>query len=412
MKRESARLQRSSSIPPRESWGRGLCVAVVLLGALLTSCGGGGDGSKNRLPRGALTASDSGPLVLFTSEAGRSDRQGNRQAGNRVSGYRLGTDGLLPLDPFTSVSTADNPRSLLLVQGCEAGEPFSTLYVATLNRVQAYAVADSGAIVPGPLSETAPEEGADGVAITAAQGHLYVAAQGASRVDAYLMGSKGALAASPTSCARGLSGVSYGTVEVSGNVLFAGGLGSLDAFALSAGELPGAECASGAVTERTGSIILPRALDLVIKGSRLYVSEEGERRIFSVEIQPGGALPLEFDNKTASLELFERLLLDGTRIYASAFSAGKIMAFELEGGLLPRDPFSETQADSNSLPVGLARNGDFLYVAQAGADRVDAFAVDPVTGTLSRSPVSSTAQIADSFPNDIVLGQFPPPPCL
>lgn len=412
MKTEPLTLKCSPSTPPRGRWWRELCALAIFFAVPLAGCGGGGDGSGSRLPRGQLTASDGGPLVLFTSEAGRSDRQGNREAGNRVSGYRLGTDGLLPLDPFTTVSTADNPRSIFLVQGCEGGVPFSTLYVATLNRVQAYAVADSGAILPGPLSETVPEEGADGVAMTVAQGHLYVAAQGASRVDAYLMGSKGALPASPTSCARGLTSVSYGTLEVSGNVLFAGGLGTIDTFALSAGELPGAECASGAVTERIGSIIIPRALDLVIAGSRLYVSEEGERRIFSVGIEPGGALPLEFDSKTASLELFERLLLDGTRIYAAAFSAGTIMAFELEGGLLPRNAFSQTQADPNSLPVGLARSGDFLYVAQAGADRVDAFAVDPINGTLSQTPVSSTARIADSFPNDIALGHFPPPPCL
>ena len=121
----------SSSIAARAA--RLLFIAlVVAFGANLSACGTGG-GTSSDLPAGPPTEAPPGNLVLYAAMA----------HGDRIEAFRLGTDGLLPSEAFSSIP-ADNPRRLAVADG--------VLYASLSDRIISMKLGSDGSLPDAPTS--------------------------------------------------------------------------------------------------------------------------------------------------------------------------------------------------------------------------------------------------------------------
>jgi hypothetical protein len=120
-----------------------LSAAVIGVLAGVIGCDTG-NGTSTLLAPGLPTTAPPGNAVLYTSLS----------KDDRVVGYRLGTDGLLPAEPFTSMNIFE-PRVIILGDGI--------LYVLEIDRVVALTLAADGTLPNGPSSQSAPIDGAEGV---------------------------------------------------------------------------------------------------------------------------------------------------------------------------------------------------------------------------------------------------------
>ena len=97
-------------------------------------------------------------------------------------------------------------------------------------------------------------------------------------------------------------------------------------------------------------------------------------------------------------------------LYAAAYNKGRIDTYVIDpvDGTLPEQgPIGETEFDTASYPTSLLLLDGFLYVAQAGRDRIDGYTIG-ANGTPSAFPVTSADPIVPGFPNTIVHGVYPP----
>src|SRR5262245_47711900 len=107
---------------------------------MTAGCDAGG-GTETALPPGEPTNAPPGNLVLYASMFDA----------DRVVGYRLGTDGLMPREPFTSIDLQE-PRTIVL--------DGNILYVLLDDRIVALTLAADGSLPRFLTSQTAPVQDA------------------------------------------------------------------------------------------------------------------------------------------------------------------------------------------------------------------------------------------------------------
>ena len=386
--------------------------------------------------------------------------------------YRLGTTGLLVRNsdvgasPEQLIATDDNPRRVVV----HPNDP-TLLYVATLRRVQAIRLRPGGGsacfdettsnkeVVP----EANDEDPVDMVIDPSiGNGVLYVAGRGSSRVDAYTIAEDGSLPSLPSSCIVGTSNSEFASLAPMGDGFFAaGGRDSIEVHARVAGqflpepdpkvtptpsplataspspapgETPGptepspepstcinARLISTPLSSISSAFVTQMFFDPSASAplGQLFIAEEVSERIFTFPVNADGVIDGDDTSQTKRAGVYQRMLRrrQGTSmvLYSSVFNEGRVDVFRLENGLLPNESFSRTAEDPKTLPVGLAvdDDGNVLYVAQGGVDRIDGFRIQP-DGGLEDEPVTSTVpprdaqgRFFDSFPDDVAIVPLP-----
>jgi hypothetical protein len=352
---------------------------------VIGSCGAGG-GTETTLPPGQPTTAPPGNLVIYAALADQDE----------IVAYRLGTDGLLPADPFDSISV-DNPRDLLLKDG--------VLYAALKDRVIALQLGADGSLPPVVTSQTTPTtDDAEAVDLLILNNVLYVAFQRLGRVCAFPLEFNGQLPPDPIS-SSGTSTSEYTALAVANGYLYATSIGEsqIDTFIiLSNGALPDVPAS------QDPSTVVYRPQDLLVSNGILYVIGQSRERIESFNILENGLLPSDWDSRTNSVQRYARLLLDGDRLYGSGFSKGRLDMFLLEAdGSLPKTPAAFSSADAATFPINMVLNDGILYVTQSGPGRVDAYILG-ADGSPPLYPSSSTNNIDGSEPLGLALGTFLP----
>ena len=130
-------------------------LSVVVSVLLVCGCGAGA-GTKREVPPGPQTSAPPGNFVIYVSEGQT----------NRVAAYRLGTDGLLPANPFSTLDI-DNPRRLLLQD--------DILYIAFPDGVASVALRADGSLPSSVTSTTDPVFGANALDLLIVDDVIYVA---------------------------------------------------------------------------------------------------------------------------------------------------------------------------------------------------------------------------------------------
>jgi hypothetical protein len=454
---------------------------VATLALLLTGCGGGG-GQFELPPGGAFDSVASNRVLLVVEADNQCEAQGNcspTPAATPIPGgatvacdlghgntrglsiYRLGVGGLLlddprkpgtPDDAEQVVGTADNPRRVVI----HPNDP-SLVYVATDERIQIFRLAAGATRCIGQTKSdqeidpnvTKPLDPVDlAIDPTIGNGVLYVAARGASRIDAYTIAGDGTVPDAPTSCVVGLGSAQFSAVvPLTNDFVATGGQDAIEVYRRVDGQFPppspalstiptpspspgfacvGALFASQPVSSIGSALVtdMSFAPSAAAPLGQLFIGEEASLRIFTFPIDTAGVIADTDSSQTARAGLYQRMLpyargTDSVIVYASVFDQGRIDAFRLENGLLPHESFSHTAEDPFTLPVGLAIDSsaaNILYVAQGGIGRVDGFAIAS-DGSLGNVPTTSTRQILgprgnvlETFPDDLAIVNLPLPP--
>jgi hypothetical protein len=448
----------------------GRLLAALALATLVAACGGGGGDSDDRdfqLPAGTEFDTVRSGRALVVVEA-RNECDGGECTGVPVVGpcdvgeggntrglavYRLGPSGLFFDDPADALpggspeivlGTAENPRRVLQ----HPTDP-TLLYVATLRRIQVFRIAPGGgsACIDQTVAETeaSPEVDDDldpiDMVIDPAIGNgiLYVASRQANRVDAYTIAADGTIPDIPSSCAVGPGESEYAAVAlVTDRFIAVGGRFRMEIYARNRdGQFPiridddrtDATCIDPVLVSDTvsdiGAALVSDMFFVPTPGAplgQLFVAEEVSRRLFTFPIDSAGMLD-DDDSSNTDRAGFYQFMLPQRRggssvIYSSVFNEGRVDVFRLQdgNGLLPDETFSRTAEDPNTLPVGIATDGEsgqVLYVAEGGRHRIDGFRL-AADGGIADLPATSTAPVTsasgesiDVFPSDVVVIPLP-----
>jgi 6-phosphogluconolactonase (cycloisomerase 2 family) len=356
--------------------------ATVAVGAGLTACGSEG-GTDAFLTPGEPTTAPPGDLVLYAAMS----------QGDRIDAFRLGSDGLLPSEPFDSI-VLDNPRRLAVMDG--------VLYATIFDRVVAMRLGADGSLPDVPTSSSDSNRRYDPIAIEARNGFVYVAAAGLGQVQSYEVDEDGDLPFLPTGAGSTEVPSDYGTLAFNGDFLYVASRDSqaIDLFIL---EQDGNVPPLGELQEPQDAVSL--ADDMIIRNGILYVTSGSDRSIRAYTLQPEGQVPDDHDSRTDNEEFYSDILISGDTLYAAAYNAGRIDLYEIEpDGMLRRTgPFDKTEDDPEAYPSKMVINDGILYVAQAGLNRVDAYALSS-QGVPPNFPTSSTSPAPGrSYPLDIAL---------
>ena len=348
------------------------------------ACGVGG-GTETALPPGPVTTAPPGDQVLYVALA----------QGNRIEAYRLGNDGLLPPRPFSSIDVV-NPRRLLL-----AGD---VLYAALDDRVISIKLASDGGFPSRPSAETRPQRGADYRDLALVGNVLYVAAPGLRRVQALALESGHVPLEALTNSGTGLS--DYISLASANGFVYAGSPSAIriDTYMIGSDgglpDLPEAQLPETVVN-------FPQRL--TVRGATLFVIEVGDQRISAFPLRSNGLPADEPATQTPSFERYADLVLEGDRLYASAFNAGRIDVYPVDpvtDALPDAPPAASTEADPATFPSGMVASGGILYVALAGPSRIDGYILGS-DGMPPPFPSTSTAPVNGGFMTDLAIGTFP-----
>lgn len=368
---------------------RFVALAVILtLGAGLSACGTGG-GTSAELPPGQPTKAPPGNLVLYVAMA----------LGNRIDAYRLGSDGLLPSKPFSTIFV-DNPRRLAL-----SG---NTLYATLTDRIVSIRLGADGTLPNNVTSSSLSREDYDPIQLRVRNGMLYVAASGIDLVQSFVLEEDGDLPLESSGDGEGEYASDYSALafdDANPDRLYASSRSSqyIDLFLL---EQDGNVPPLCELQDPQDSIGLPD--DMEIRDEILYVTSAGDRSIHAYKLLPNGYLPGDEDSKTASQDYYADLLLDGNHLYAASYNIGRIDLYSIDAnGMLPEQPpFYQTKDDPESYPSSMLLYGGILYVTQGGLNRVDAYVLGN-DGLPSTYPSSSTKPAPGmSLPLHMVMHQL------
>jgi hypothetical protein len=317
--------------------------------------------------------------------------------GDRVDAYHLGTDGLLPDKPFSSINM-QNPRRLLVSDGI--------LFIAGRNQIFSVLLGADGALPQSPTSATLERIDMEAIEMITANGKLYAAVSGFNSVEAYPIDANGRLPESPSSFGTGTSLSDYRTLALSGNFLYAGARSTarVDVFLLKAGgELPDEP------EPQEPDIFAALPDDIVIRDGILYLTSGSDAAVQGYILRDNGLLNEDPDAETNDTNFYNDLILDGDLIYAAALSAGSVDTFALDPVTklpLEADPLGSTEVDPEAFPSGLTLRDGILYIAKAGHNRIDAHVIN-ADGLPAGFPSSSTGSIDNSFPVDTEIFELP-----
>jgi 6-phosphogluconolactonase (cycloisomerase 2 family) len=353
----------------------------------------------------------------------------------RVDAFCIGPGGVLAPEPAFSIFVGANPDraqpSRLVVAG-------NVLYVGQADRVEAFAIGARGGL--RRIGSTRPVQGSRPLDMIAANGMLYVAEAGSSRVAAHPLDAEGAPANELASCIMGLSTLAYQRLALQNGLLYvsAAGLpGRVEVHPVAAdGSLPASgEAACTLPTDRRppsgtrpdattplshrGSLDNPKAM--VVNGDFVYVEERGSQIIRAFQLTSGlFAPPVQVTRKkkrfqkplatSAKGPIYQVMVLHEDSLLLTAFGRGRIDSFKLRSnGKIRKQPSSTTEEDVRMSPLGLvAPSGKrILYVASGEHDRVVAYRLNGKGVIAERTPFSETKEQEGSFPNDVAIAVLP-----
>ncbi len=369
---------------------RGLLWSLLIVVAV-SACDVGG-GTSTELQPGPPTSAPPGDTVLYVAFA----------EGDAVAAYRLGTDGLLPEQPF-DVIFLDNPRRLTI-----AGD---VLYVSIRDSVVSIPLATDGSLPDLPGGRTQPRGFYDPYDTIVANGKIYVAAAGPSRIDVFDLDANGNVGLDPSSTGDSLAFFEYNALAMADGYLYAGAIdgAQIDTYAINADGSIGADPEQ---QEPDTRVFFPEAI--TVRDGVLYTTDEDEGALFAFVIESNGLLPPDPTTQTLrAREFYRDLLIVDDRAYAAAFHRGRIDTYRIgtvDGvpDMFPEEAaLSMTESDAATYPRGLVTKDGVLYVALAGRARVDAYILD-AGGIPARFPSSSTtARPEFDLPIDLALYELP-----
>ena len=378
----------NSSTPPILRWilPSASNLAIGLVAALVLATGGCGSGTATALPAGVHTSQGPGNKVVYVANS----------MGNTVAAYQLGSDGLLPAQPFSSISL-DNPRRLALGS--------DVLYVSLADRVVSLDLATDGSLSASPSSSSAAITGSAPLEMLVSGGILYAADSGSRKIRAYTLATGGDLPSEVLSVS-GHSLSNYRTLALADGFLYAASRFSaaIDTYLIS----PDGSLGEFAETQVPAtSVLYPE--DILVNAGVLYSVDQGNERLNAYKIESNGLLPSDPTSNTTTEERYTDILLVDTHLYATAYNKGRIDLYPVDaasGALVEAPPVASTYFDTASFPAALAYDNGILYVAQAGLGRVDAYLIAN-NGTPTTFPSSSTLAVTGSFPTDIEIYTLP-----
>lgn len=365
--------------------GFGVVAALVLIAAC-----GTGSGTERELPSGPPTTANPSDNVLFVSYA----------QSNMIAAFRLGTDGFLPAEPFSTMSV-NQPRTMT--------RDGDILYVGTSDRVVSATIGPDGSLPPQPTSETGVVEDGEVAAMLVIDDVLYAAYTEAEFIISYRLESGQVPFGIFTISGESFS--DYITMDTEDGFIYAHApsLGRIDTFTI------GPDGGLGDFADpQLPEVDLFGCEVLKVRDSIIFAGESVRERVNTYTIDSVG-YPEGLDegedpiSHTKREERYVDILLDGDLLYGAAFNKGRIDTYVINSDqTLPEEgPFGKTESDTGLFPTSLLLLDGFLYVAQAGRDRIDGYTIQ-IDGTPSAFPVTSTDPIKPGFPNKIIHGVYPP----
>lgn len=364
--------------------------AAVAATLLIAACGAG-SGTERELPAGPPTSAAPSDDVLYVSYS----------QGNMVAAFRLGVDGFLPATPFSTMRV-DSPRTMI-----RSGD---FLYVGTTDRVVSAKIAADGSLPPLPDAETGRVDNGDISELLAIGDVIYATYSEAERLVSYKLESGQVPTGFLTSSGESFS--DYVTMDTVDGYIYvhSPSLATIDAYRImpdgGLDDLP---------EPQLPEIDIFGCEVLRIYNGVIYAGESLRERINTYTINSVG-LPEGLDDgadpisHTLREERYVDIAFDGGFLYAAAYNEGRVDTYVIDSvdGTLPEQgPIGITANDTASYPTSLLVLDGFLYVAQAGRDRIDGYTLD-ADGAPSAFPVTSADPIVPGFPNTIVHGVYPP----
>jgi len=346
---------------------------------------------------------------------------------NRVDGFCLNDNGALAGTPLRQKDTVTNPRRLVIEGG--------VLYAAGESRVEAFAIEEGGRL--RALGRTPGVEGANPRDIVVDLEHgeygtLYVPQRQQDRIVAYPLNAEGGFQTEDfTSCVQGpIFSAWENMIRVDDRLYVTSnsGRGRVLVYRIGDdGQLPETDVANCTrladvetepISERR---CLAGAGPILIDDGILYVAARYRRRILSFElasdglfvpavtIGTGGCKKLEQQDpssKTAQQVRYLDMVRHDDTIFASFFEGGRVHAFPLANGALPKRARRKTKGSFVRTPVRLATGVSALgkptlYVSGGQLNRIEAFRIQGAA--MATTPFSRTDEMRRSFPNDLVV---------
>jgi 6-phosphogluconolactonase (cycloisomerase 2 family) len=366
----------------------------------------------------------------------------------RIDGYCLGGDGSLASEPTFSVNTRggldpgnSEPRRLVVDTQVRQGVEVSVLYVAEVDRVEAYRIGRNGNI--GYIGATRVLDHMRPLDLRVSDDGklLYVTQTGYNRIVAYPIGDDGAPAknsegkADFTSCIQENQDSAVQHLIVSGSLLYVSASsnpGRVDVFRLNPdGSLPlvpeefnrcrkpdpNASQPDYSSTRR--ALHSPKAM--VLKDNVLYVSQRENNLVVAFALLPDGNFePVRVtknkkkhwqkpSSKTGTNVGYEPLILHGDTVLGANYGRGRIDGFHLlADGRIPSRASTQSNADVRMSPVRMtSSNRNVLYMAAGEFNRVVAYRLRADGLLIDVEPFSETGELKGSFPNDVAVAMLP-----
>jgi 6-phosphogluconolactonase (cycloisomerase 2 family) len=222
-------------------------------------------------------------------------------------------------------------------------------------------------------------------------------------VQSFPLDEDGDVALEPRGSGDGEFQSDYSSLALNGQFLYAGARDSqiIDTFILrSDGHVP----LLAEPQDPYDRIALPD--DIVIRDGTLYVTSASDKSIRAYTLNASGFPGDEETSRTKGQDYYADILLDGDLMYTAGYTNGRVDLYNInpDGSLDEEEPFFNTIEDPSSYPSHLIKHEGILYVAQAGWNRIDAYALD-ARGVPSPYPISSTTPAPDitSYPLSMAL---------
>jgi 6-phosphogluconolactonase (cycloisomerase 2 family) len=383
----------------------------------------------------------------------------------RIDGFCLGADGALAATPSVRIDTfGKQPRRVLVgTTGASSG----VLYVAEVDRIEAFRIGEHGTFGHRSGSRPVPHLDPRDLALSPDGNTLYVTHQGF--LEAYALDAGGGLPAQFTSCVQRATADTYLNAQAVGGLLYVSANnapGRIEIYRLAAdGSLPDTGCGdpskkdrpkvrTHADSQRT-RIQEPKAF--VVAGDMIYVEERALRRLIAFRLQPDGTFCDKIKAKTKSeaditescgdqsyflptpkcekdqlkkqrqqctssrtLEdlQYEGLVLhpSGRTLLGSQYFKGRIDSYRLRPETriagdppvrLPQAPTVMSQTNTVMTPVRITATTDAVYVGGGEIDRVLAYRLRASDGVITDpAPFSRTDEQTNSFPNDVAVAML------
>jgi len=364
-----------------------LCAWAATL-AVLSACG---DSATTTRPIAAESAARS--IADGAAAVGGVFVTTNSASGNAVAAFARGADGsLTPSGTFSTggVGTGGTLDPLASQAALVLSDNADRLYVvnAGSSSISTFAVAGSALTLLG----TVPSAGTLPVSLSVSRNRLFVLNAGSNAVAEFALGSDGIPGSAPVATANlgtPASGASTISASPDGHFVLVTerDANAIDVFAVA----PDGSLSSAVTTHSSGAT--PFGFDFTPSGQ--VVVSEASGSVSSYGINADGSLAVVSASESTHQAATCWLVVsnDGRFAFAVNSASGSISAYVIaaDGTLQPVSVDGRTGVTGNGtapIDLGLSRDGRFLYVLNAAAGTIGAFATEH-DGSLASIPGTS-----------------------